>query len=273
MASIKCEQCGEVFEVIPARLATARFCSLRCRSEWRTENFRGEGNPKWKGGPRTKVCQHCGITFAWRGEPLSSFNKRKFCSKACIVAGQKRLRGADHPRYSVTARRRNRTGLKYESWQNAVLRRDHATCQKCGARGVELHAHHIKSWKDFPDLRFDVDNGMTVCAPCHWLIHSARNEKAVNSVNTPPATRNAEGNTEPSFGRKIVEGVTTRGRAYRRLETSCEWCGVFVTKPLAQAMRCAHHYCSKVCAGKANAARRYGSNAPTSAAPERDEIV
>lgn len=273
MATYTCIQCGTAKQVVPARLPTAKFCSVKCRAEWRKVNFKGENNPKWKGGARERKCQHCGNVFAWQGQPLSSFNNRKFCSKECVVAGQKRLIGSEHPWFSPTARRRNRTGLKYTSWQNAVLSRDKAACQRCGARNTELHAHHIKSWKDHPELRFEVSNGITVCAPCHWAIHTAENENAVNSVKPPPAHRNAEGNTEPSLDRKIVEGVTTRGRAYRRFETSCEWCGAFVSRPVARLKYSKHHFCSKSCAGKYSTSKRYGSNASTSAAAERQEIV
>jgi 5-methylcytosine-specific restriction endonuclease McrA len=253
---VKCQQCGGEFSVIPARLATAKFCSVKCRSEWRKINFLGESNPKWKGGIRSKVCEHCGKTYHWEGEPHTTFLKRKFCSRECIVAGQKRYSGEMHPRYRPDARRRNRTGKRYVSWQTAVFSRDRNTCQQCGAQGVELHAHHIKPWEKFPELRFDVSNGITLCHSCHWAVHSAETENPVNSVNPLPANGHAAGNTEPSIGRKIVEGVTTRGRAYRRVELACEWCGVFVSKSVGRAKQAKHHFCSKQCSGKYKAAHR-----------------
>lgn len=45
--------------------------------------------------------------------------------------------------------------------------RDDFTCQECGARGVHLEAHHIKPKHSFPDLVFDVNNGITLCHDCH----------------------------------------------------------------------------------------------------------
>jgi hypothetical protein len=104
----------------------------------------------------------------------------------------------------------------------------------------------------------------------------------VNSGNILPG--NAGDNPEPSFGRKPVEGVTTRGRAYRRWDGSCDWCGKFISKQWSDTVGKAHLFCSKVCAGKHNAANRtyrVWKDAPkpmavttsTSAPRESDDIV
>lgn len=54
-------------------------------------------------------------------------------------------------------------------WSFAVKARDGA-CVKCGDAN-NLHAHHIKSQADFPELRFDLDNGRTLCRKCHHREH------------------------------------------------------------------------------------------------------
>ena len=168
------------------------------------------------------------------------------------------------------------------SWANAVISRDGSKIQHCGITGVEMHAHHIKPISEAPELKFELDNGLTLCHECHWRLHAALKANAVNSVK--PLTDNAEGNTEPSSQRKLIEGVTTRGRPYRRWEGNCDWCGIFITKQWSDTTGKSHLFCSKVCAGKYKAATRtyrkwknppdfHGSNASTSAAPERDDIV
>jgi len=43
-------------------------------------------------------------------------------------------------------------------------------CTNCG-NSNDLHAHHIKSFKDYPELRYDVNNGVTLCAICHRHHH------------------------------------------------------------------------------------------------------
>lgn len=65
----------------------------------------------------------------------------------------------------------SRVTYEYRAWRRAVVERDERTCQRCGAAGLgrNIHAHHIKPFKDHPELRFDVANGITLCAACHVI--------------------------------------------------------------------------------------------------------
>jgi 5-methylcytosine-specific restriction endonuclease McrA len=61
-----------------------------------------------------------------------------------------------------------RTSIEYRLWREAVFARDSWTCQVCKKRGgVYLNAHHIKRFASFPELRFAIDNGVTLCKLCH----------------------------------------------------------------------------------------------------------
>lgn len=55
----------------------------------------------------------------------------------------------------------------YKKWRRDVLERDNYTCVNCSAQGCPVHADHIKSFAHWPELRFDVLNGRTLCVPCH----------------------------------------------------------------------------------------------------------
>lgn len=67
--------------------------------------------------------------------------------------------------------RQQRNSSKYVKWRNHVFERDNYTCQHCNQRGGELNAHHIKEFSKYPDKRFDLDNGLTLCVACHKEVH------------------------------------------------------------------------------------------------------
>ena len=65
--------------------------------------------------------------------------------------------------------------VEYRLWREAVYARDNWTCQECGSRnGIYLHAHHIKSFAKFPELRFALDNGVILCKVCHRKVHAGQ---------------------------------------------------------------------------------------------------
>ena len=61
-----------------------------------------------------------------------------------------------------------RTSIEYKLWREAVFKRDKYTCIWGGKEhGSNLHADHIKPFAYFPELRFAIDNGRTLCVSCH----------------------------------------------------------------------------------------------------------
>ena len=60
-----------------------------------------------------------------------------------------------------------RNSEEYKLWRKAVFERDNFTCIWCDKKGGTLHADHIKPFALFPELRFAIDNGRTLCKDCH----------------------------------------------------------------------------------------------------------
>ena len=60
-----------------------------------------------------------------------------------------------------------KNSIEYRLWREAVYARDNWTCVECGKKGGEIHAHHIKRFSEYPEIRFAIDNGITLCVKCH----------------------------------------------------------------------------------------------------------
>lgn len=66
---------------------------------------------------------------------------------------------------------------EYKTWRAKVFDRDGFKCQICGKVGGVLNAHHIKEFSKHPELRYEIDNGITLCESCHKKYTERRNRK------------------------------------------------------------------------------------------------
>ena len=74
-----------------------------------------------------------------------------------------------------------KASFDYKVWKEQVNERDNYTCQICGCNIKEIiETHHIKRFRDYPELRFDVNNGITICKFCHQLEHTKKQYKREN---------------------------------------------------------------------------------------------
>ena len=66
---------------------------------------------------------------------------------------------------------RNYQDPQYKEWRKKVYARDNHTCRWPGCKNKKkLQAHHIYRWADFPSLRFEIKNGISLCKIHHDMI-------------------------------------------------------------------------------------------------------
>lgn len=83
---------------------------------------------------------------------------------------ENRKRGSTHYRWrgGVTPHRiAIWNSAEYKTWRDSVMSRDGFKCIACGISRVALQADQIEPFALAEHLRFDVDNGRTLCVPCH----------------------------------------------------------------------------------------------------------
>lgn len=79
-----------------------------------------------------------------------------------------------------------RSTSKWKIWRELVFLRDNFTCQNPNCEfchnkiGVFLHPHHIKSIKLYPELVYNIDNGITYCMGYH--LKSKLHQEVKNGV-------------------------------------------------------------------------------------------
>lgn len=110
----------------------------------------------------------------------TSLNKGRECPKSVkerislskIGKPQLKQRGKLHWHWkggtSQIEDKKIRQSLEYKQWRRAVFQRDNYMCILGGKEhGSKLRADHIKPFSLFPELRFILSNGRTLCEECH----------------------------------------------------------------------------------------------------------
>lgn len=62
-------------------------------------------------------------------------------------------------------------GNGHTVWAKKVKDRDKYQCQVCFQDGGSLESHHKNCWSGFPEDRYSISNGETMCEICHSNIH------------------------------------------------------------------------------------------------------
>lgn len=152
------------------------FCSKSCYHKWWGKNVvSGSNNANWKGGPIEKSCLVCDKLFkTTKRSILKGFGR--FCSTKCSAQYNAHLHvGNKNVNWKGGVSRvydKIKKSAAYKEWRAEVYKRDHWTCKTCGHKGRDIVAHHVKSFADYPSLRTELSNGITLCRSCHIKLHS-----------------------------------------------------------------------------------------------------
>ena len=113
------------------------------------------------------------IKYFWLGKKRSVEDREKM-SKAKIGKPNLALRKDTH---KIDESKVWRKRFEYRLWREAVYKRDNFTCHKCKVSGGRLHPHHIRNFAEVIELRFAIDNGITLCIGCHRDFHKRYGKK------------------------------------------------------------------------------------------------
>lgn len=116
------------------------------------------------------ICD-CGVDGEYFANHVKNGNSQ---SCGCLSREMSKARVGElnqvwNPNLTDEERAGNRGG-KITTWAKAVKTRDDFICQVCGSM-EKLVAHHLNGYKNNPDARYDVENGVTMCRDCHADFH------------------------------------------------------------------------------------------------------
>lgn len=172
-----CQVCFKTYLRKPSEIKKNhdKFCSISC---WQKERI---SLPK-KSRIRTATVLKCNLcsTEIIRNPYRMKNTKMHFCSSRCLFTWRgKNLRGEKAANWRGGLSKERNLAMsrqEYANWRTSVYSRDGYACQKCGHTGSGLHAHHIQYWSKAPALRYEIANGVTLCASCHRKEHRVRNK-------------------------------------------------------------------------------------------------
>lgn len=167
----ECLQCGGPIEFprmfCPSIYKIYNYCSMNCR----TESRKGK---KLSIETRLKMSLSRQGRETWnKGIPLSPKHRQSVSAS---------LRGEKHWNWKGGVSSENKAArqyFEYKQWRESIFKRDGFKCKISNADCVhEIHAHHILRFSEYPELRYDVSNGITLCKNHHPLKRSHEQELA-----------------------------------------------------------------------------------------------
>lgn len=169
-----CKNCMGVFKVRPY-YTTKNFCKRSCRIEFEKKNF-------GRGGKEKRNCKTC-MNFYMTYKSHIKHRGSNFCSRKCqgiYKSTQKGILSSGYKNGKSSENKCLRNSTSWKNWRKEVFERDSYICQgnNCKHTNKYFEPHHIKRFAKYPDDRFKVSNGVTLCKDCHNL--TKKYDKLIN---------------------------------------------------------------------------------------------
>ena len=161
----KCKTCNKEIYLMKCQIKDNNYCSIKCQHTGLNLFY-------------TRTCLNCGTEYKTTPSQVKHRGSN-YCSIRCSRIGRGERNKGENCHFwkggISSENRKQRSSKEWRVWREDVFKRDNYTCQDCGAKSgngktVPLHPHHIKQFAFYPELRFDVGNGITLCEPCHKKI-------------------------------------------------------------------------------------------------------
>lgn len=110
------------------------------------------------------------VQMPWRGKERPELKGKLLGIKRPQFAGERSpvwIKDRTQLKKSGSAEKDRRSSA-YNTWRKEVYERDHYCCriksEQCSGR---IEAHHILDWSNYPELRYQTNNGITLCHAHH----------------------------------------------------------------------------------------------------------
>jgi len=129
-----------------------------------------ENHPGWKGGkPKCKGCEK---------------QLQNYWNERCNACYREFNRKENHPSFNKeknkTWYRLARNSEEYIVWRKEIYAKFNYKCFICDEKKSQMDAHHLDNFAQFPEKRYEVNNGVLLCKEHHNDFH--KKFKARNNV-------------------------------------------------------------------------------------------
>lgn len=177
----RCSNCHKQIYRPPWRIKDRNYCSAKCQCTYEYENNIRD-RYKITEAANKHVRKHGQPSLI--GKPAWNSGLTKDDHPSLKKLSEDRI-GKNNPQYGkygelntnwkgrITSCRKKMWGRsEYNQWRLNIYHKDKYTCQKCGDnKGGNLNAHHLNSWDNYKELRYNIFNGITLCNKCHEELH------------------------------------------------------------------------------------------------------